>query len=139
MDTPHAARGRERPAPPAPLPVTLPSAEGERLARVFKALSHPVRVEIVSALSACAGACCGDIVRNLPLAQSTVSQHLAVLRASGLIEMRGEGRCCHYRLASDARVLVETAIRQVFAARGCGGLAPNTEQAPAGACRKDTE
>lgn len=139
MDTPHAARGRERPAPSALLPAALPSAEGERLARIFKALSHPVRVEIVTALSACAGACCGDIVRNLPLAQSTVSQHLAVLRASGLVEMRGEGRCCHYRLADEARALVETAIRQVFAARGCGGQTSNTQQAPSGACRKDTE
>lgn len=139
MDTSHVARGRRRPASSAFSPAMLPSVEGERLAQVFKALSHPVRVEIVSALSACAGACCGDIVRNLPLAQSTVSQHLAVLRASGLVEMRGEGRCCHYRLAGDARALVEAAIGQVFAARGCGGLASNTDQAPAGACRKDTE
>ncbi|WP_306028804.1 helix-turn-helix transcriptional regulator [Stappia sp. MMSF_3263] len=139
MDTPRAARGHERPAPAAFSPVVPPAVEIERLAQVFKALSHPVRVEIVSALSACAGACCGDIVRNLPLAQSTVSQHLAVLRASGLVEMRGEGRCCHYRLAADARALVETAIGQVFAARGCGGQTPNTLQVPSGACRKDTE
>lgn len=139
MDTPHAARGRERPAPLAVPPAALPFAEGERLARVFKALSHPARVEIVAALSACADACCGDIVRNLPLAQSTVSQHLAVLRACGLVEMRGEGRCCHYRLAEDARALVDAAVCQVFAARACGDPAPNTEQASAGACRKDME
>ncbi|WP_417767298.1 ArsR/SmtB family transcription factor [Stappia sp.] len=123
----------------APAPATLSAVEGERLAQVFKALAHPVRVKILAALSSCAEACCGAIVRTLPLAQSTVSQHLAVLRASGLVEMRGEGRCCHYRLAGDARALVETATRQIFAAPACGEPAPNTDQAPAGACRKDME
>ncbi len=139
MDTPPVVRRRERPAPSAASPVLRSLAGSERQARIFKALAHPVRVEIVSSLAACAGACCGDIVRGLPLAQSTVSQHLAILRDAGLIEMRGEGRCCRYRLAGDARALVEAAIRRTFAAQACGDTEADTEQAPAGACRKDTE
>ncbi len=60
------------------------------LARRIKALAHPARLGIVRALIKVGGdgCCCGDIVRRLPLAQSTVSQHLKVLREAGLI--RGE-------------------------------------------------
>lgn len=123
-------------------PAHSPSAalEGERLARIFKALAHPVRVEIVSSLAACSGAVCGDIVRGLPLAQSTVSQHLAILREAGLIEAEESGRCCHYRLTAGARALVEGAVGELFAATFCGEAVPTDEgTARMDACRKDTE
>lgn len=60
------------------------------LARRIKALAHPARLGIVRALMKVGGGgcCCGEIVSNLPLAQSTVSQHLKVLREAGFI--RGE-------------------------------------------------
>jgi ArsR family transcriptional regulator len=59
---------------------------GVRLARSCKALGHPARLAIVRYLSARRGSCtCGDIVDQLPLAQSTVSQHLKVLKDAGLI------------------------------------------------------
>jgi ArsR family transcriptional regulator len=58
------------------------------LAGRIKALAHPARLAIVRALMQLDGCCCGDIVRNLPLAQSTVSQHLKILREAGII--RGE-------------------------------------------------
>jgi len=60
------------------------------LARRIKALAHPARLGIVRALLKVGGdgCCCSDIVRGLPLAQSTVSQHLKVLREAGLV--RGE-------------------------------------------------
>ena len=69
------------------------------LAARFKALAHPARLQIVRALlGAPAGrCCCGDIVRDLPLAQSTVSQHLKVLREAGLIRGEIEGpRSCYW-------------------------------------------
>lgn len=108
-------------------------------AAVFKALAHPVRVEIVSALACCAGACCGDIVRGLPLAQSTVSQHLSVLRAAGLVVMRDEGRSCRYVLADDARARIETAIAGLFGRGEQDCLHPLqvNAQARSRACRKD--
>lgn len=69
------------------------------LAARIKALAHPARLAIVRALLG-AGAgrcCCGDIVRNLPLAQSTVSQHLKILREAGLIRGEIEGpRSCYW-------------------------------------------
>jgi ArsR family transcriptional regulator len=60
------------------------------LAARMKALAHPARLAIVRALAGVGGTgcSCGEIVRDLPLAQSTVSQHLKILRAAGIV--RGE-------------------------------------------------
>jgi DNA-binding transcriptional ArsR family regulator len=58
------------------------------LAGLAKALGHPARVRILRLLAARTSCICGDVVDELPLAQSTVSQHLRVLRQAGLI--RGE-------------------------------------------------
>lgn len=59
---------------------------GLRLAQLCKALGHPARVIILRFLRAHrAGATCGEIVEQLPLAQSTVSQHLVVLGQAGLV------------------------------------------------------
>jgi predicted transcriptional regulator len=57
-----------------------------RLARYAKALSHPVRIQILQILSQ--QSCCysGDIVDDLPIARSTLSQHLSELREAGLIQ-----------------------------------------------------
>lgn len=56
------------------------------LARYAKALSHPARVAILRLLSKQDYCYCGDIVEDLPIAQSTVSQHLKELKNAGLIE-----------------------------------------------------
>jgi ArsR family transcriptional regulator len=76
---------------------------GLRLARYCKALGHPVRVTIVRFLETQRrGATCGEIVRRLPLSQSTVSEHLRVLEAAGLIESREERPRVIYRVNSAA-------------------------------------
>lgn len=68
----------------------------ERLGRLCKALGHPVRVRIVRMLLSVDTCVCGDIVERLPLAQSTVSQHLKVLKEAGLIEGTIDGpRTCY--------------------------------------------
>ncbi len=58
------------------------------MAEFAKALGHPARVQIMRMLVRRSACVCGDIVDVLPLAQSTVSQHLKVLKDAGLI--RGE-------------------------------------------------
>lgn len=58
-----------------------------------KALGHPARVEIVRFLLDRGECVCGDIVRRLPLVQSTVSAHLRRLREAGLVSARRE-KCC---------------------------------------------
>jgi DNA-binding transcriptional ArsR family regulator len=68
----------------------------ERIAAICKALAHPVRVRIVAHLKAMEHCICGQIVDVLPLAQSTVSQHLKILKESGLVKGTIEGpRTCY--------------------------------------------
>ncbi len=56
------------------------------LAKIAKALSHPARIAIVQFLLKKKTCYCGDIVSELPIVQSTVSQHLKELKAAGLIK-----------------------------------------------------
>ncbi len=66
------------------------------LAARIKALAHPARLAIVRALMVRDACCCGEIVSVLPLAQSTVSQHLKVLKDAGLIRGEIDGpRVCY--------------------------------------------
>ncbi|MBP7496551.1 MAG: winged helix-turn-helix transcriptional regulator [Bacteroidales bacterium] len=56
------------------------------LAKFAKALSHPARIAILKMLAAQTTCFCGDIVKILPIAQATVSQHLKELKDAGLIQ-----------------------------------------------------
>jgi DNA-binding transcriptional ArsR family regulator len=56
------------------------------LAAMTKALGHPARIAILQFLAARKACVCGDIVDELPLSQSTVSQHLKELKNAGLIK-----------------------------------------------------
>jgi ArsR family transcriptional regulator len=71
------------------------SAAVEALANLAKAVGHPARVTILTALLDKDRCVAGELADELPLAPSTVSQHLKVLRASGLIqgEVDGPRRC----------------------------------------------
>lgn len=73
----------ERVPNPLPLP-TVANAEG--LARLAWALAHPARVRIVRLLLQRKSCLCGEIVAEMPLAQSTVSQHLKILKDTGLVQ-----------------------------------------------------
>lgn len=65
--------------------------DAELFAAICKALGHPTRVMIVNYLKKIDRCLCGDIVELLPLAQSTVSQHLKCLKDVGLIKGEVEG------------------------------------------------
>lgn len=66
------------------------------LASFAKALSHPARIAILKILAQRNECICGEIVEVLPLAQSTVSQHLKELKNAGLIEGETDGpRSCY--------------------------------------------
>jgi len=56
------------------------------LARFAKALGHPARIAIMKHLASMADCCFTDILNELPIAQSTVSQHLSELKDAGLIK-----------------------------------------------------
>jgi len=73
------------------------SGETDRpLAECLKALAHPARLGIVRLLAERDECVCGDIVADLPLAQSTVSQHLKALKEVGLVQGTVEGRTTGY-------------------------------------------
>lgn len=61
-------------------------SDGELLARLAKAVAHPARVTILRMLIERDSCVCGEIVGELPLAQSTVSQHLKIMKESGLVQ-----------------------------------------------------
>jgi ArsR family transcriptional regulator len=62
-----------------------PDETAETLAELAWAVAHPARVRILRLLLRRKACVCGEIVDQLPLAQSTVSQHLKILKQSGLI------------------------------------------------------
>jgi len=61
------------------------------LAAMAKALGHPTRLRIVRLLAERRACVTGDLMAELPLAQSTISEHLRVLREAGLVEGEIEG------------------------------------------------
>lgn len=65
--------------------------DGETFAGICKALGHPARIKIINYLRKTDRCVCGKIVEILPLAQSTVSQHLKCLKQAGLIKGEVEG------------------------------------------------
>ena len=71
------------------------SAQDEELAILCKALAHPARVRILKVLMG--RACiCGEIVQVMHLAQSTVSEHLRILKQAGLVQGDIDGpRICY--------------------------------------------
>ncbi|MEW5721667.1 MAG: metalloregulator ArsR/SmtB family transcription factor [Thermodesulfobacteriota bacterium] len=68
----------------------------EEFAATCKALGHPARVKILRHLLAVDRCLCGEIVEILPLAQSTVSQHLKSLKQAGLVKGEVEGPATCY-------------------------------------------
>ena len=79
-------------------PNQILSTEDARLAKMLKALGNPIRFQIVQTLAERQTCITGEIVETTPLAQSTVSQHLKVLREAGLIHGEVEGPATCYCL-----------------------------------------
>ena len=63
-----------------------PSIEADRIASIGKALAHPARVRIIAFLLSKPGCIGGDIVDEVGLAQSTVSEHLKILKDVGIVQ-----------------------------------------------------
>jgi len=76
----------------------------DRLAEICKALAHPARIQILTHLKELDQCVCGQLVEVLPLAQSTVSQHLKILKTAGLVQGEVEGPRTCYCINHDAVV-----------------------------------
>ncbi len=76
--------------------VSITDPKVKRAAEIAKALGHPARIAILKILAQRTTCFCGDITEVLPMAQSTVSQHLKALKSAGLITGEVEGvRTCY--------------------------------------------
>jgi DNA-binding transcriptional ArsR family regulator len=88
--------------------------EQKRLVEMFKAVGNPIRFEIMKFLVTHPGCITGDIVEFLPLAQSTVSQHLKVLRNAGWIEGEVEGTAISYCLSESNIAWFRERVGEIF-------------------------
>ncbi len=94
------------------------------IANIMRALGHPVRLEILRILATQqqGQCCCADVTESLPLAQSTVSQHIKVLLDAGLIERKPHGTRNRYCVRRDTLTDLNAAF---------GGLLQGLAPAPA--------
>jgi len=82
----------------------------DRLSAMLRALSHPVRLELVRTLADSGDCQCVGLTRHFALAQSTVSEHLKVLKDAGLIEQCGPGARAAYCVKRDALLWIKQAV-----------------------------
>lgn len=96
-------------ASPAPLDgATMP--DDETLATLAKAIGHPARVKILRLLAARQTCVAGDVVAELPLAQSTVSEHLRILRDAGLVQGEVDGHRSRYCISSSGLAALKAGV-----------------------------
>lgn len=90
------------------------SAADVELARLAKALGHPARVRILRRLGSQASCCHGSLADEMPLAASTVSQHLRILREAGLVQGEVDGPrtsyCINRERVARAAVLLKALV-----------------------------
>jgi DNA-binding transcriptional ArsR family regulator len=99
------------------------SVKDNRIAQYAKALAHPARVAILRILAGRQSCICGDIVGEIPLSQSTVSQHLKELKEAGLITGEIEGTkvcyCLNQEEWTKAKAALGELINTVITAKNC--------------------
>jgi ArsR family transcriptional regulator, arsenate/arsenite/antimonite-responsive transcriptional repressor len=84
--------------------------DDETLAAMAKALAHPARVRILRLIAEQDACITGDVVLELGLAQSTVSEHLRILREAGLIQGEIEGPRTRYCISAEGLTTLKTGI-----------------------------
>ena len=90
------------------------TAKENRLAKYAKALGHPARIAILQFLAKKQTCVCGDIVEELPLSQSTVSQHLKELKEAGLIKGEIDGVKVCYCIDEREWKAAQAGLNQLF-------------------------
>ncbi len=114
---------------PGLLSAPLATDEAAELARVFKALGDPVRLQLLSMIASRAGGevCVCDLTPSFELSQPTISHHLKLLREAGLIDGERRGTWVYYRL-------VPATVDRLAAILTRPGGRPLSDAGDAGAC-----
>jgi ArsR family transcriptional regulator len=86
------------------------AADEAAMAQRFAALANPARIRILRHLAATSSCCCGEVVEQFDLAQSTVSQHLKVLVSAGLVNLIPDGQRSLYCIDAEAMTLLSTGL-----------------------------
>jgi DNA-binding transcriptional ArsR family regulator len=93
----------------------LASGEAERLGRLLGLLADPVRVRMLFALVSVDELCVGDLAMALDISMDQSSYALKLLKTSGLVQSRRDGRVIHYRLADGfPHQLLDHCLRQLL-------------------------
>ena len=100
--------------PAACCSLEISGEERDKLVKMFKALGNPTRFDIMQFLVTHPGCITNDLVEYLPIAQATVSQHLAVLRQAGWIEGTIAGPATSYCLHADNIAWFRTKVNAIF-------------------------
>ena len=103
---------------------TVFTDQQQQLARLAKALAHPARVAIIELLASRTTCISGDIAAELPLARTTVTQHLQELKAAGLIRGEVDGLtvcyCLDTKVLAQAQALFGALFAQAVTNPACG-------------------
>ena len=92
------------------------SVEANQLADLAKVLSHPARISILNYIGDCEGCLCKDISEKIQLSQPTTSQHLQVIKKSGLLESRFEGKSQYYTINKQQLTVLKGLFQTFFEA-----------------------
>ena len=98
--------------PPA-MPDSVDVPDDDRLAAMAKAIAHPARIAILRLLAHRETCATGDVVAELPLAQSTVSEHLRILREAGLIQGEIKGPRTRYCVNADGLAILQAGVAEL--------------------------
>src|SRR5215831_14572338 len=90
------------------------TVKDNRIAAYAKALGHPARVAILQILLKRQSCICGDIVDELPLSQSTISQHLKELKDAGLIKGNIDGPSVCYCIDEKNWLRAQRLVGELF-------------------------
>jgi ArsR family transcriptional regulator len=90
------------------------TSKENKIAKYARALGHPARIAILNILIKRQACICGDIVDELPLSQSTVSQHLKELKEAGLIKGDIDGKTVCYCIDEKEWASAKNTLGQLF-------------------------
>lgn len=102
-----------KPVPPSPIDPAALRANAAKVGALMELLSNPSRLLILCRLAEVGECPAGDLAME-GLSQSALSQHLARLRAEGLVETRREGRSIHYHIADERLLALMETLYQLY-------------------------
>lgn len=90
------------------------SMQANQLADLAKVLSHPARISILNFIGDCDGCLCKDISEKIRLSQPTTSQHLQVIKKSGLLKSKFEGKSQLYTINKERLSKLKELFQEFF-------------------------